>query len=112
MAEPANQCRGFARPGWAKDQQALIEGQTENLILVLVQNRLIPKPHLRDDAAAHTFNDVGSFAFLRQQLLQQIFGDFLSGDFVEKRAKRLDGEGAKIIRLDNRVAGIPAFSHV
>jgi len=80
--------------------------------LVLVENRLVAKTHLRDDAAAHALNDVGSFAFLRQQLLQQIFGDFLSGDLVEKRAKRLDGEGAKIVRFDNRIAGIPTFSKV
>ena len=62
-----------SRVGW--DQQPLVEGQTENLIRYWSR---IGWPQLPfADDAAHTFNDVGSSSLLRQQLLQQIFGDFL-----------------------------------
>jgi hypothetical protein len=68
LAEAADQGCGLARTGRAKNQQALVEGKAENLVLVLIENGLIPQPHLGDDAAAHAVDDVGLDGFFGQQL--------------------------------------------
>ena len=50
----------------AEKAYALVEGKTEDLILVLIQNGLIAQPHLGDDAAAHAVDDIGLDGFFGQ----------------------------------------------
>ncbi|MNJ39730.1 hypothetical protein D3C77_346110 [compost metagenome] len=83
LAQATDQSRGLASARRAQDQQAFIERKAEDLVLVLIENGLIAQPHLGDDAAAHAVDDVGLDGFFGQQLTQEVFGDFFSGNLSQ-----------------------------
>lgn len=109
LAQAAYQSRGLAGAGRAEDQQALIQWQTEDLILVLVEHGLVAQAHLRDEAAPDAVDDVGAFTLSRKDLAEQVF-DLLGRDHLAQQlAQRDDGERAVVIGFIDGVTRVPAI---
>ena len=87
LAEASDQGGRLACTGRAQDQQALVKREAENLVLVLIEDGLIPQSHLGDDAAANAVDDVGLDGFLGQQLAKNVFGDFLPRNLGQQRTQ-------------------------
>ena len=107
LAEASDQGGCFACTGRAQDQQALVERETENLILVLIEDGLIPQSHLGNDAAANAVDDVGLDGLLSQQLTKNVFGGFLPRNLGQQRTQRLDGERPEMLGFNDGVARVP-----
>ena len=107
LAEASDQGCRLACTGRAQDQQALVERETENFVLVLIEDGLIPQPHLGNDAASNAVDDVGLDVLLGQQLTQNVFGDFFSRNLGQQRTQRLDGERPKMLGFNDGVARVP-----
>ena len=107
MAEAADQGGCLACTRRAQDQQALVERETENLVLVLIEDGLIPQSHLGDDATANAVDDVGLDGLFGQQLAKNVFGDFLPRNLGQQCTQRLDGERPKMLGFNDGVTRVP-----
>ena len=87
-------------PGGAKDHNPAIEGQPENLVLVFIQQWLIPQPHFHDDTAAKALDDIGCGTFFHEQFVEEIGPIVFLGSQSKKIAKRFDRDRAEFRPLD------------
>ena len=106
LTEPPYQRRGLSRTRCAEDQQAAVQGQPEDVVLVLVENGLVAQSHLVDDTTPYSFPNDGRRAFFRQECVKRGSID-LRRQTCEQSAQRNNGQRAVCTALENRIPGVP-----
>ena len=71
LTEPPDERRRLSSARCAVDQQAAVQRQPEDLVLVFVENRLIAQVHLLDDTTPYPLPHDGGCTFFRQQAVKR-----------------------------------------